>query len=320
MVQWMGRGVALALVAVLCASAPSCVATSPGQSQVAQGRLYQSGEPLYDEFFQQLHAAQVAVEQAPAGEAEVRRELGEALWAETSGAPAGAGGAPGDVEATDVEGGALAAGPASPSEPAADASVETLTAEVERRVGEVKWRAKLRVVVDGELGDEGAAVVLQWIGKPRGAEQELGRALERALNAELQILARMRQHRQELERLAAMAQGLEKNVDSVFRRSGLAKRAEVKKNIRDAQALIPLMDGRAQEVSSIADQMVRKLRSAGTTAEQEAAPPPVAPRPPPPAQAPKSPAARPVGPAPAAAPSRPSAPARPAAPAGDFVP
>jgi hypothetical protein len=315
--HWLGRVVGLVLAAILCGVAPSCLATSPGQSEVAQGRLYQSGEPLYDEFFLQLHAAQVVAEQAPQGEADVRRALGAALGLGALTVSAGAAGGAGDQEATVAQGGAapMQSSPAVAANFDEAAPPETLAAEVERRVAGVKWRAQLRLDVEGELGDEGAKARLQWIGKPRSAEQQLGDSLETALDEELQILAQMRGHRQELERLGAMAQGLEKNVDSVFRRAGLAKRAEVKKNIRDAQALIPLMDGRVQEVASTAEQMVRKLRSAATTAEEQAEPSPPAPAPPSATPAaPTRPAARP------AAPARPTAPKRPAAPAGDFEP
>ncbi len=308
------RLLGVTLVAFGCALTPSCIATSPGASQVAQGQLYQSGEPLYDEFFQQLHTAQVAMQEAPADESRIRGELAQALTSIQS-ASGGSAGSAAVAAATSAPGGAEESAGDEKSEgdaggdPTAPAA---LAAAVRQRVEAIAWRAKLSVEITGELGDEGVTVELAWVGKPRMADRELGQAIEQALSGELSVLARMRQHRAELERLGSMAQGLEKNADSVFRRAGLAKRAEVKKNLRDAQVLIPLMEGRAQEVTTLAERLARQLR-ATATAEQG----PPAPAPPP---APEAPSPRPVTvPHRPAAPTK-AAPPRSAAPAGDFEP
>jgi len=318
--SWIGWIAGVIVVVTSCALAPSCVATSPGPSLVAQGQLYQSGDPLYDEFFRQLHTAQVAVERATSDEAEVRRELGNGLGS-ARGMPApvsGTAGAGNHGDQPVSEGGAGEPEIASRADSTGTEvpSPDVLAEAVGQRFEEAKERAKARVDIDGEFGDEGATAVIAWVGKPRPSEKDLGSVVEDGLTRELQVLARMRTHQQQLERLGSMAEGLEKNVDSVFRRVGLSKRAEVKKNLRDAEAVIPLMEGRVQEVWNVAERTVRGLRAAATTAANEVvvtSTAPAAPEPAPPPPAPRRPAPRPRSPAAAPPPPAP-------APASDFEP
>jgi hypothetical protein len=69
------------LAAGLALSATSC-ATKPvtlGQTQIGQGKLYQSGSVTYDRFFQDTHAVQLEVMRADEDEAQARAPLDKVL-------------------------------------------------------------------------------------------------------------------------------------------------------------------------------------------------------------------------------------------------
>ena len=71
--RWLAIGVAVA--AVSCAPRPVTL----GQTQIGQGKLYQSGNVTYDRFFQDTHAVQLEVMRADEDEATARAPLEKAL-------------------------------------------------------------------------------------------------------------------------------------------------------------------------------------------------------------------------------------------------
>jgi hypothetical protein len=66
---------ALAISAVSCAAKPVTL----GQTQIGQGKLYQSGSVTYDRFFQDTHAMQLDVMRADEDEAQARAPLDRVL-------------------------------------------------------------------------------------------------------------------------------------------------------------------------------------------------------------------------------------------------
>jgi hypothetical protein len=73
--------IALAIAGASCASRPVTL----GQTQIGQGKLYQSGSVTYDRFFQDTHAIQLEVMRADEDEAAARAPLEKAL--DARGAP-----------------------------------------------------------------------------------------------------------------------------------------------------------------------------------------------------------------------------------------
>lgn len=151
----------------------------------------------------------------------------------------------------------------------------------------------------------------------QGDAQKLAEAIHDAARSELQLFVRMRKAKKNLDKLHALSVALDANVDAVFRREGMSKKSEVRKNLEDARALIELMHGRADQVSSRADELVSKLLEAAS-AKIDPAP---------------APAGTEVAEKPAAAPNAPSAPKQtqpssrsprapraPARPVADFEP
>jgi hypothetical protein len=67
--------IGIALAGVSCASRPVTL----GQTQIGQGKLYQSGSVTYDRFFQDTHAVQLEVMRADEDEAAARAPLEKAL-------------------------------------------------------------------------------------------------------------------------------------------------------------------------------------------------------------------------------------------------
>jgi hypothetical protein len=67
--------IALAMSAVSCAAKPVTL----GQTQIGQGKLYQSGSVTYDRFFQDTHAMQLDVMRADEDEAQARAPLDRVL-------------------------------------------------------------------------------------------------------------------------------------------------------------------------------------------------------------------------------------------------
>jgi hypothetical protein len=67
--------IGVALAGVSCASRPVTL----GQTQIGQGKLYQSGSVTYDRFFQDTHAVQLEVMRADEDEAAARAPLEKAL-------------------------------------------------------------------------------------------------------------------------------------------------------------------------------------------------------------------------------------------------
>jgi hypothetical protein len=98
----------------------------------------------------------------------------------------------------------------------------------------------------------------------QGDARKLAAAVHDAARSELELYVRMRKAKKNLDKLHALSVALDANVDAVFRREGMSKKSEVKKNLEDARALIKLMHGRADEVSGRADELVSKLLEAAS--------------------------------------------------------
>jgi hypothetical protein len=283
---------------------------SPGASSVEEARLYAPGEPWYDQFFREVHEAQVASEGFPQDEAKIRVALAHAL------------GAPGHTPEL------LAEAAATRAERLAHAGV------------------RMRLDVDGDPWRGPAFAHVSVQGTPEESEAVAVKAIESAAQDALSLLERLAGEADRLERLGPMGEGLVENVGTTFRKSSLSKRAEVKKNVNAARALVPILQFRVRDTASELRRLLRELARSVKTMDGTvctpiadaplapatdpakrlrarpapagrpgAGPRPAAPR----STAPRPPGPRPSGPAPA--PAEPKAPP-PAAPANapDFEP
>jgi len=106
--------------------------------------------------------------------------------------------------------------------------------------------------------------------------------LSEAIKDEAALIADVRAAKPQLERLKPQADALEPGIDATFRKGGVPKKAEVRKNVQDAQRLIPLMQVRADDITQHAADFIRKVQKVLGTAAPAAAPAPApAPAPPP---------------------------------------
>lgn len=227
---WVARAaIPWLFLAGLPVLASGCIIASPGRSLVAQGRAYAPGDALYDRFFAELYQTQLVMAAAPEDETQLRQGLAHKLGI--------SGNSPG-----------------------------ALASAVDQRIqGLVVNEVRVRLVLIGEPGEEQAAVRMDTQGTTTEEQRAFLASLEATVRGELSLMARVASEQEKLLRLLPMAAGLASNVDNQFRSRGLTSRAEVKKNIRDAQTLIPLMQARASEVSGAALHFIKKLEAASQT-------------------------------------------------------
>jgi hypothetical protein len=249
---------------------------------VSQGQQYTPGEPTFDAFFRDLHEAQVLLGQAPMTQQQIRANLAQALEV------------------------------ANASSDVLIERLEQLAAEAERSGAGIRLR--MPDLNAPNLGSQTLAAQLDVAGRPlddraRGALA----AAERAANEELQLVTQTQLAKQRMSGMHSAAISLEPQVDAVFRKGGPSKKAEVRKNLTDAQKLVPLMGARADEILQAAREFLPRVSQALTRNEKA-----FNPAPPPPAvnedEAPQAKPAKSKG-------GGKSAPAKPTpAPAGDFEP
>ena len=228
------------------ASTPSCLFGSGGPSAVGQGKKYVSGDPNFDDFFNALFELQVELAKSPQEEKEIRRELAKKL----KGDP--------------------------------DASGTLLAKRADKRAKELASNGiGLKMEVSGlDEGDEPSAKVTTVGKDPSGDDKEFVDAVQKAAEAELKLVARLRKGKREIERLRGLSMALDQQVDAAFRLGGPSKKSEVRKNLNDARTLMPLMGGRADEVIESARTTVKKLEEAMHTDDGSFNKPPPPPPPP----------------------------------------
>jgi hypothetical protein len=227
--------------------AQGCLFGSPGASSVAVGKLYVSGEPSYDEFFSALYQVQLPMGQAGDREAGNRSRVCNAL-----GVPAN-----------------------SSAEQIADALDQ-------RAVGITKAGVTLKVKLSGlDAGNATAELVVS--GSPaKPADLALIAALGPSLRDEAALISELRGQRPQIDRLKPQADALEPGIDVTFRKGGSPKKSEVRKNVVDAQRIIPLMLQRSDDTEHLAKDFLRKVQKVlGTpaVASAPAVPAPAAPAP-----------------------------------------
>ena len=154
------------------------------------------------------------------------------------------------------------------------------------------------------MPSKASPVSLKPVGRElQGDEQAFVKAVERAARSEFKLLARMERRKKQLEKLKATSVALDAQVDSTFRLGGPKKKSEVRKNLQDANTLIPLMIARADDVGGNSKKFLKKLEEVANTDKGQFAapsPPPAVPVEPEPLPAPGSTA--PTAPSPAPAP------------------
>ncbi len=119
----------------------------------------------------------------------------------------------------------------------------------------------LKLDVDRD-DDSGQAKLRIGGDEPASTARELGDAVEKTAKLELSLAIKMQKARKKLDRLEKIGEALEGSVDGVFRRQGMGKASEVRKNVGDARELIKLMQARATDVHGKADDVVGKLAEA----------------------------------------------------------
>jgi hypothetical protein len=276
-------GPALALTGTLVL--PGCFVFGSGPSLVGQGKQYQSGDAQYDEFFAQVYELQVELARAPDQEKKIRTDLATAVA---------------------VEG---------------EPSPQSIGKKIRKSVEQLAAAGTgLKADINEDAEDDGEAnAKIEPIGQPlTPTDEKLVRIVERGASDALALMVRMKKHERRLDKLRSHAVALQSNVDATFRKS-VAKRTEVKKNLDDAQTMLPIMSTRARDVAEAAKAIAKQLEEAAHSDDGSFAPPPPPPEPEfeeeetPPAPPPAKPGAKPG----AAAPKKP-APAT--GPNADFEP
>ena len=240
------------LAAMGGATAQGCLFGSPGPSSVAVGTLYVSGEAAYDQFFSELYQVQLPMGQATDREAQARARVANVLGV----------------------------APSSSAEQVADGLDQ-------RAITLGKAGLTLKVQVSGlDAGGTPAVALLVTGSPPKPSDANLVSALTQSLKDDAALIADLRRSRPEFDRLKPQADSLEPGIDVTFRKGGAPKKAEVRKNLVDAQRLIPLMAQRSTDVEGLAIDFIERVRKVLGTAPVAVAPPPAAPAEPVPAPAP----------------------------------
>jgi len=212
---------------VVLATQPGCfLFGSPGPSNVGQGQRYVSGNPDYDQYFSQLYELQLEMGKAPDTEKAIRSKLAKKLGIDS------------------------------------DASAALLAHKVKKEADKIaKHGVGLQIALEGGDDDNGAASAkLQSSGGTlSGDAKHFADAVEDTVVHEQKLAVEMKKSHKLLDQLRARTVELKANVESVFRKGGLHKQAEVKKNLKDADTMITLMVARADDVGDSASKTVKRL-------------------------------------------------------------
>lgn len=220
-------------------SSSGCLLAKRGPSNVAQGLHYSSGDTTYDSFFDTLFQAQLKMGSAPDDEQNIRRTLARTVGANDVIDPAQL------AQAVDKHTDRMAK---------AGVGVSLTVAGLETPDA----APSVKLETNGGQADENDRKILE--------------AIDTAAQAEAKLLGDMRQVKVASNRLRDEASTLEPGVDTAFRHDGPGKRAEVSKNLKDAQALIPLMIQRADEVQKASKDMLDHLAHVANTRNKVAPP------------------------------------------------
>lgn len=213
-----------------CVLVAGCVVGRGAPSKVASGEIYEAGEPTYDEFFKSLYAEQLLMGQAPDRERAVKQKLTKV------------------AEVADA------------------ASADELSNGIEKKLdGLARKGVAAKISTTGLDGNDPAARVVA-VGT---ADDENVRALDLAVKDGIGLLTELRHAKPELTRLKEALPPLEPKVDTAFSRDSSGKKAEVRKNLADAERLIPLMMSRGDEVDARIVELFRALEKASPAAVAE---------------------------------------------------
>ncbi len=253
-----------------------------GPSNVSQGKLYSSGDPTFDAYFNDLYNTQVSLARAPDRAKAPREKLAAALSLAPTSTPEQIG------AALDTRAAALA---------------KSGTA------------AKLAVTGLDDGSTSPSATVSTNAAPAEQTDRTLVAVVGETASAEASLLGEMRRTRAAVEALRQRADALGPTIGSThaFKVGGARKRGEVEKNLEDAKRLIPLMTARVDELEREATSMLKGMVQA-TRHE----PPPPPPPPPPPEEPKKKKKGAGGAPAPTGTGAAPAP--KPAAPASDFEP
>ena len=318
--------IAIAIAGAGCATRPVTL----GQTQIGQGKLYQSGSVTYDRFFQDTHAVQLEVMRADEDEAAARAPLEKALDArgatleklyELAVARAKKGGedSPPIVYVT-----------VSGLEPAKEnKEIKEPADSGENSKEGAKEGAKAAASHEPKDGPKKVVVSVLPLDTLPADQKSFVKGLTETARGEADILDRFGPVMTKAAQLSALSDELADGVDKEF--SARKLRKDVTQELGAAKLILGATEDRAREVSTRARAFLKGLSEA-------LKPPAEAPAPPPPPAAPEKPAAtKPARPrrggakpskpegaetTPAPPPARPSAPpAKPKPkPAEDFNP
>jgi hypothetical protein len=209
------------ILAPLALAASGCFG-SKGPSDVSQGKQYTSGNAEYDEFFGAMYQLQVSLGSAPDRERSIRQHLSEALGIDPS------------------------------------SRAEEIGAALSKRVA--------------RIGKPGSSVTLTITGlEPKGTpssvvttagtieDKSIVQAIEQAGKDAATLLGDVRRSSAATEHLRAEAPTLEPAIDDKFRLDGPGKKSDVRKNLTDAERMIPLMSSRAADIEERTVTLLRKL-------------------------------------------------------------
>lgn len=169
----------------------------------------------------------------------------------------------------------------------------------------------LRLEVDRDALESGEAkLTVHVVGEETSDAKQLARALESTAKDELKLALAMRKARMSAEKLKVLSAAFDANVDVAFRKGGPGKKAEVRKNLQDAGAMMKVVAERADAMEKRALGVVEELERVASAKAPEAPVANAAPA----EHAPKKAAKKPEA-APEAAASTKKAPAKKAKPA-----
>jgi hypothetical protein len=211
-----------ALAFALLTPAACQLLVRPGQSAVAQGRSYSSGNPEYDAFFGELHRLQVELKDSPERTAEPRAALARAL----------------DVG------------------PDSDAIKQALS----KKASELNGR-QLKFSVQRPASDD-KPLTLRVSGHPAGDDAALQKTLEETLAQISALETTTSGWQESLKPLPERAATLESGVDTAFATSSARTIAEVKNNLRDGRKIIELLVSRADDAEKANDELLSAITGA----------------------------------------------------------
>ncbi|MEI9942310.1 MAG: hypothetical protein WDO69_34265 [Pseudomonadota bacterium] len=232
---------ALLLCGLASGSVVGCaVFGSHGDSTVAQGKYYASGDPYYDQFFVDLYLLQVGMVEAPQiPQAELQR-LTQLLQLEP---------------------------------PVTPAMIELSLHEEALKLS----RAGVHLRLDQNLATGAPADARTTIRSNARPKENPAAALlanvETSSTNLLRFLSAMKQKEEALGQLDQLTIRLDAGVDRAFSQSPVGKISEVKRNLADAHKLIPLMRARAEQLRTSTEQLLAALTHGIDTDDGSIGPP-----------------------------------------------